>query len=313
MWNAAVAEIGWIFSAPQGLALSVRYEAAVAYGLTGDDRIADFDATWVALKGGQFWFGAQRDHPGGRNYDHRAAPWEGPVRRVRVERFEIRCYPITVQEYAKFVEVGYSGTRWWRDEGLQWRDRTGFRRPQAWEEQLLVPNSPVTGVSWFEADAYCRWLTDQRGDYEYRLPTEHEWVYAAAGESRSGAQFAWGDEIHWEDAAEANWLGSLLRRKSPVGLFPASTTSDGIADLFGNVEEWCVDEWSGTVGPGGRANPAAATAPESDSLPRVVLGGSCLRVSRLCRPTYRSRVVQGNRYPTLGFRPVRIARIDGGG
>jgi len=322
-WHDAVKGLKELFYAPTDLSLEVRYESAVAYGLTGDDRLDSFEATWVWLDGGQFWMGAQAGDSSGRNYDPDAAPWESPVRLVTMQPFAMRKYPITVEEYKAFLEGGgytEQGNRWWSPEGLEWRGRSSIVAPLEWDEQLMVPNAPVTGVSWFECLAYCRWLTERAGNgVSYRLPYEREWEYAARRGIGPGKQFKWGDRMHWGTNAEANWAGCFLRRKSPVGMFPRSTTTDGIADLFGNVEEWCLDAWEdyqneATVPDDTtrvRAVAAGVDPPDErfseQSVKRAVRGGSCIRFSRLCRPTYRSRILQDRRYLTVGFRPMRPA------
>jgi formylglycine-generating enzyme required for sulfatase activity len=324
-WVDAVRSIRELLDSTSDVPLQVRYGAAVAYGIMGDDRLAHPEATWVSIPGGRFWMGAQAVSPNSPNYDPDAAPWESPVSQVEVALFAIRRFPITVSEYRAFVEAGgyrNIGERYWLADGWQWRTRTQTETPAEWESQLPVPNAPVSGVTWFECMAYCRWLTenDDRGNV-YRLPYEREWEYVAKRDITT-SQFRWGNRMHSGDEAEANWAGALLRHKTPVGMFPNSTTDDGVADLFGNVEEWCLDGWpeepnSNSRGAtatgasqGDTGDPADATWPETK---RVVRGGSCIRFSRLCRPTYRSRIRQDRGYLSVGFRPVRVAGPNHGG
>jgi len=319
-WHDAVKGVREVIYNRAELPLDVRYEAAVAYGMTGDDHLAYFDSTWAWLEGGQFLMGAQSNDPARPNYDLDAAPWESPVRLVTVRPFAIRKYPITVQEYLAFIEDGgykQQGDRWWSPEGLDWRTQSKVETPLEWDDQTLIPNAPVTGVCWFECSAYCRWLADRtEEDAGYRLPYEHEWEYAARRGIPAGKQFRWGSRMQIGDYAEANWAGCDLRRKSPVGLFPQSTTPDGVADLFGNVEEWCLDVWADgeeevkTTVPGHSRIPRAviersAGGWSGQGIKRIVRGGSCIRFSRLCRPSYRSRILENRRYLTVGFRPIR--------
>jgi formylglycine-generating enzyme required for sulfatase activity len=314
-WVDAVKSIRELFESQSDVPLEVRYGAAVAYGIMGDDRLAHPDATWIPIPGGRFWLGAQAVSPRSRNYDADAAPWESPVRRIEVPPFAIRKFPITVTEYESFIDAdGYrsTGVRYWPADGWQWRTRTRAEAPVEWEAQLSVPNAPVSGVTWYECMAYCGWLTesDDRGSI-YRLPYEYEWEYTAKRDI-SSSQFRWGDRMHAGKEAEANWAGAFLRRKTPVGMFPASTTDDGVADLFGNVEEWCMDIWTGA----GNLHAAAADTAQSETgsaaagtrpgTKRVVRGGSCIRFSRLCRPTYRSRIREDAGYLSVGFRLVRV-------
>jgi formylglycine-generating enzyme required for sulfatase activity len=319
-WDDAVRSVRELLDSPSDVPLAVRYGAAVAYGIMGDDRLAHPEATWVPIPGGSFWMGAQAESPRSRNYDPDAAPWESPPAEIEVAPFAIRKFPITVSEYRAFIEAdGYqrAGARYWTSDGWQWRNRVRAEAPAEWEAQLSVPNAPVSGVTWYECMAYCGWLTsnDDRGN-RYRLPYESEWEYAAKRDISSSSQFRWGDRMHSGDEAEANWAGAFIRRKTPVGMFPASTTDDGVADLFGNVEEWCMDIWSedghfseATAAAGADASRKGGGSPAGQMGPgtkRVVRGGSCIRFSRLCRPTYRSRIRQDGGYLSVGFRPVRV-------
>lgn len=105
--------------------------------------------------------------------------------------------------------------------------------PAYWDEARFAnPAQPVNGISWFEARAYCRWLSAQTGR-RFRLPTEAEWEAAAAGPE--GRRFPWGEAL---EGVRANDYEMRLRRTTPVGVFPAGDTPDGIADLAGNVNEW---------------------------------------------------------------------------
>lgn len=225
-------------------------------------------------------------------YDPWRAPWELNAYSYVPARFGLGKYAVTVLEYERFLEAGgYSDPSFWSEDDWKWRKANDVGSPRDWEVQRSRPTSPVTGVSFFEAEAYCRWLTEQvQADIVCRLPSEAEWEWSA----RRGAlgRFPWGDTLS-EQRPQANWAGAGLRRKTPVGLFSGVTDAESLQDMIGNVEEWCTDVWS------------------SDSLEfqhvglpgkRVVKGGSCIRYARLCRPAYRSRVLPEGRYHTLGFR-----------
>lgn len=306
-WAEAVRSTRELMDDPGDVPVDVRYAAAAAYGVMGDERLADPDGSWIPMPAARFWMGAQAREPEKRNFDADAAPWESPVTLEEISPFAIRRFPVTVADYQAFVGAdGYQpeGARYWASAGWRWRVQANALAPLDWDLQLTVPNAPVAGVSWHECVAYCNWVTEQDdSQYLCRLPYEQEWEYAAKRDVTS-SQFRWGDRMHAGNEAEANWAGAFLRRKSPVGIFPASTTSDGVADLFGNVEEWCLDAWEDT-------RQDSRTAPASK---RVVRGGSCIRFSRLCRPTYRSRIGEDQRYLSVGFRPVRVtADVPGDG
>src|SRR5262249_12052336 len=134
---------------------------------------------------------------------------EKPSHQVYVSEFSIGKYPVTNLEYNAFYDAeGYENPDLWSQDGWNWRtgkwepnlssiDDEKLRkdyeawlelrpielrdRPFYWENpQWNAPNLPVVGVSWFEAEAYCNWLSRVTGK-SYRLPTEAEWEKAARG------------------------------------------------------------------------------------------------------------------------------------
>jgi formylglycine-generating enzyme required for sulfatase activity/energy-coupling factor transporter ATP-binding protein EcfA2 len=227
--------------------LKVRVSAAEALGQAGDPRLQQ--ENWVEIEPG-LSFGA---------------------------------YPVTVQEYARFVDAGgYDpegfGGEWiaeWQDavEGMlstepykAWKWLLGDRErrlPRDWQRRLESPSRPVFNVSWYEAAAYCAWLTRRSGNtkIEYRLPTEPEWQRAAAGKQGKGP-YPWGkDDPGKGDKARANYDRAGVNSPSPIGLFPTGAADWGEAgklhDMAGNVWEWCSDELSSSGKPerGGRCRP----------------------------------------------------------
>ncbi len=156
-------------------------------------------------------------------------------------------YPVTVEEYQRFVEhQGYEEDRFWSADGWRLRQEKRWQAPSEWAEQLSTPNRPVVRVSWYEAEAYCRWLSHQRGE-EIRLPRGAEWEKAAMP---AKGEYPWGEED--PDAKRANF-GRNVGSPTPVGVYPAGNGPYGHCDLAGNVWEWCQDEeelsWNkGTMG-----------------------------------------------------------------
>ena len=155
--------------------IEVRIEAAEALGQAGDPRLGlDNPERWVAIPAGAFLMGAQKGDRAKPNYDGEADDDESPVHEVELDAYRIGRYPVTVSEYAEFVDHdGYAEPRWWDDGGFG-----QFETPEDWAEQVEFPSRPVVGVSWFEAMAYCAWAG-------CRLPTEAEWERAARGTRRS--------------------------------------------------------------------------------------------------------------------------------
>ena len=138
---------------------------------------------------------------------------ERPVHRVWVDAFELAATQVTNAEYDVFL----------RDTGRQpppYWDKPGFNRP----------DHPVVAVSWFEATAYCKWLSSETGT-EYRLPTEAEWERAARGGVEQHL-YPWGNEPpqsrpgygeRWQQGPDPvrqsppQWFWSLRNVRRPRG------------------------------------------------------------------------------------------------
>jgi formylglycine-generating enzyme required for sulfatase activity len=291
------------------ISMETRVGAAMAHGWVGDERFSDKANLWIRMVGGDSIFGAQAGSTAEPQYDALALPWEAPTRSVKLDCFEIRRFPVTVAEFELFVRSGgYQHRDFWLADGWKWILEGRITTPGNWYRQLEIPNAPATELSFFEASAYCRWLSHQDPRYVVRLPSSEEWEFAAR---RSALQRQLGNgtwDLGYGEASLVNWLGTELWEKCPVGLFPKSTSDDGVVDLIGNVEEWCRDAW-----------PADLLDPEQERGYgvtteygfRIVRGGSAIRAARLCRPTYFSRCRTEGRYPTIGFRPVRQQRFAG--
>jgi formylglycine-generating enzyme required for sulfatase activity len=195
-----------------GIPFGVRLDAANALGLTGDPRLDEDN--FVPIKGGTFWMGADDKNRG---------------RKETVKSFSIGRYLVTVAEYQRFVEArGYSIKEYWGAGGFG-----KFTEPDEGEERLDEPkNRPVTGVSWYEASAYCIW---NKG----RLPGENEWEFAARA-NREGVKYPWGSDEPDERLANYAYKDSP-GNPTPVGLYPAGATPTGLHDMAGNVWEWVED------------------------------------------------------------------------
>jgi hypothetical protein len=172
----------------------------------------------------------------GRGGDPRLAPDQDNFLAVPgLEDVRLGKYPVTVEEYQRFVESqGYEELRYWGPAGWEFRMKEHWEAPGSWEEQLETPNRPVTRVSWYEALAYCRWLTDQRQKGEtIRLIKLGEWEKAARA---ARGEFPWG--MVAPDPERANF-GNNVGAPTPVGLYPSGSGPFGHLDLAGNILEWC--------------------------------------------------------------------------
>lgn len=133
--------------------------------------------------------------------------------------------PVTWAQYRCFVEAddGYANTAWW--EGL------ADREEEPGEQNWKLDNHPAEHVSWYDAVAYCRWLSAKLG-YEIRLPTEWEWQQAATG-GNAANEYPWGGE--WESDL-ANMDDSRLSRTHGSGDVSAWRTTR--LDITGNPADW---------------------------------------------------------------------------
>lgn len=180
------------------------------------------DIEWITIPAGNFYYGLGEEQ-----------------QEIDLEEFAIGKYPITNQQYQCFIDDGgYRDWRWW--EGLlDWNED---KLPQAEPSHWPQPNRPKTNLNWYEANAFCRWLSD-RTQLLISLPTEQQWEKAAVGDSRE-------DIFPWEaEAQEAENLdgfaniGNQLEQTSTVGLYPKGNTAKGVADLSGNIWEWCANPY----------------------------------------------------------------------
>jgi formylglycine-generating enzyme required for sulfatase activity len=202
--------------------------------------------------------------------------------KVWVDAFEISKYPVANQWYAKFItEGGYDNPGYWDDAGRKWLASKQTRLPANWHAwRFNCPNAPVVGVSFYEAMAFCRWLTETRKDgHAYRLPDENQWQAAAAG--FKGREYPWGE---WKKDA-CNTSEIKIRKTSAVGIFFKGDTPEGVSDMAGNVWEWTSSEYG------------------KDRM--VLRGGSWGGSRNFARCAFRSRGRPNDRFNDVGFRCVR--------
>ncbi|MEI6181285.1 MAG: bifunctional serine/threonine-protein kinase/formylglycine-generating enzyme family protein, partial [Chloroflexales bacterium] len=186
-----------------------------------------FEAEMVEVPAGPFLMGSS-DH------DKAADSDEKPQHSLTLPRYWIGKTPITNAQFRPFVEGdGYTNQAYWTPVGWQWREAEKIVKPDNWDDaKWNGADYPVVGVSWFEAVAYCRWLTKQTG-IEFRLPTEAEWEKAARGPD--GRIYPWGNT--WE-AGRCNSGEAGIECTTPVGQYPTGASPYGALDMAGNVLEW---------------------------------------------------------------------------
>ncbi|NJL27939.1 MAG: SUMF1/EgtB/PvdO family nonheme iron enzyme [Thermoanaerobaculia bacterium] len=220
-----------------------RAECGRSVAVLGDPRpeVLTVEAMeFCRVPAGPFWMGSEASDP--QSYDD-----ERPAGVYELDYdYEIGRFPVTQAQYQEFVEAGgYREARFWTDTRF---DRG--ERPKTFGGSFDLANHPVVGVSWFEAVAYCQWLTErlsafgrlEPGWYS-RLPNEPEWEKAARG----GLGMASNQRLYpWGEAPSAefcNFLETGILLSNAVGCFKAGASPWGCEDLSGNVWEWTRSQW----------------------------------------------------------------------
>jgi formylglycine-generating enzyme required for sulfatase activity len=237
----------------------------------------------VRVPGGEFIMGSNPSH----------APWakepELPQHTLTLPEFYIGKHPVTNEQYEAFVHA-------------TWRRSPGHWDPEGVPEDL--ENHPVVDVSWYDALAFARWISEGTG-LEVGLPSEAEWELAARG--TDGCLYPWGDE---PPTADLGNFDANIRETTPVGHYsPQGDSSVGCTDMAGNVWEWTRSLW----GPAwdephflypydpddGRED---VTAPAE--MRRIIRGGSYGSKGWYVRCAYRNWLKPRDHYKFYGFRII---------
>jgi formylglycine-generating enzyme required for sulfatase activity len=182
-------------------------------------------------------------------------------------------------------------------ERVRNRDAPAFSRYPT----LNGANQPVVGVSWYEAVAYCAWLS-RVSQRTFSLPTEVQWERAAKGDGRR--VYPWGPA--WE-AGRCNARPGSIERTAPVGVFPGGRSPFNCEDMAGNVAEWTLSRYS--------RYPWTSTQERVDLEAegvRVTRGGGWDSTQRVVRCALRGDMSDSDTdSPSIGFRVVSGAGTDG--
>ena len=202
---------------------------------------------------------------------------EKPPHTVYLDSFYIDRYPVTNAEYKKFV------------------DATHHPPPKHWWNGQIPPgkeNHPVVYVSWLDAVAYAQWAGK-------RLPTEAEWEKAASWDDikKEKRVYPWGNDF---DPRKCNSSESGIGDTTPVGKYsPQGDSFYGVADMAGNVWEWCADWYDENYY---KNSPKENPKGPASGRYRVRRGGSWLSNSIDVRAANRLINEPDNRNIHLGFR-----------
>ena len=319
-----------------GAALSLPAAAAEPPALL----VNSLDMTFVAIPAGAFQMGSDesaetlaRDYPQYPKDRFTQLFDEAPVHTVRITRpFYLERTEVTVGQFRRFIEAsGYvpeseaDGTGGYgynaaydpdkseRGDAFEGRDRRYSWRNPGFAQ---TDDHPVVNISWNDATALARWLTQQEG-HVYRLPTEAEWEYACRAGTRTRYQngddpAGMADVGNGFDADTAplwpKWHAFATPRHdgntftAPVASY--APNAFGLYDMHGNAWEW-VSDWYGEdyYAQSPTDDP---TGPASGNV-RVRRGGSWHTWALYTRSSYRNWNTQETRYPLVGLRLVREA------
>lgn len=220
--------------------------------------------------------------------------------------FWISSHPVTVAQYQLFLDApdGFNNSQWWT--AFPKLSPPAARRRKSGRQNSEYWNHPCESVSWYDAMVFCYWLTDRiqihirdrsegwdtllpielsrRRRWRITLPTEYQWEKTARG--HDGRLTPWGDDFKEGyanvDETSHDYGSSFLQKASAVGMYPHSSPEDspyGVADLCGNVSEWCFNEFK---------NPDSNRVP-GDGM-RALRGGSWKHSLSLANATSRSNL-----------------------
>jgi len=241
------------------------------------------------------------------------SPWpeERPVQRLQIAPFWIDVMPVSNGDFMTFMgEGGYTTRELWSDEGWHWIHESHVSMPQHWlwqdgvwwsrcmgREAPVDFTRPVCHVSWFEAEAFARFVGK-------RLPTELEWEAAASWdpETQTRRRYPWGN---MPPSAHVANLDQLAYGPSSAGAFPGNTSPVGCYGMIGDVWEWTDSHFEPYTG--GEPVTLTLSGAKGKGAKLVLRGGSWATRFGAIRATTRRPARPEARHMFAGFRCARDA------
>jgi formylglycine-generating enzyme required for sulfatase activity len=220
---------------------------------------------------------------------------QGQPQTFDVPVFTLAKYPLTNAQFSRFIDAhGYENRGYWTHDGWQTKLKESWSEPLFWRNpKFNGAHQPVVGVSFYEATAFCAWLSSLTQE-KIVLPTEQQWQRAAQGDDERS--YAWGKD--WDANKCNNSVGkdweqsstSLVMKYEGVG-----NSAFDVADMTGNV--W---EWTSTVHESGDSD-------VNGDFVRVLRGGSWNDdLKDYFRVSFRVKSTPDNRQNFMGFRLARV-------
>jgi iron(II)-dependent oxidoreductase len=259
----------------------------------------------VEIEGGNFMLGANKN----TNFCFDNEKWQHPV---NIKSFAIARAATTYQQYTKFVDDGgYNNQQFWDDEGWDWLQKNNLTTANGWKRdadgnwlikhfdqwQNMRPHAAVIHISWYEANAYCRWAGR-------RLPTEAEWELAASGSPSNineKQMYPWGNEIPTNKHVNMN---GRAMRTIDVGALPEGDSAYGCRQMLGNVWEWTADTFNPY--PGFVADMYQDYSQPLFGKTKVLRGGAWITRSRMIRNSWRNYYGADRNDVFAGFRTCAL-------
>lgn len=260
------------------------------------------------IEAGGYGDGPWWDSPAARQWREGQHRSEGAIKEFRNVIEQLRSDPALVASLPKANREHAELLLSWSSEQIEAEIEKQYgarvrHEPEFWHNPLFNrPSQPVVGLSVYEAQAYAHWLSE-RTRRSFSLPTEAQWEVAARGAERR--RWPWrGDD---PEPGQINADESHLRRTTPVGVFPAADTPEGLTDMAGNVWEWTLSRYTAEGLERDALNATVAddgTTDDGAPALRVLRGGSWGFVSADCRAASRGRLAPVNRHHHVGVRLV---------